>query len=131
MRLFVSVAATVALSTLTGVCWADPTPSDDRPSSGTGLLIGGGITTGIGALNFLTGAIECSSSLVSSDNKDLCYGISFGLGGAGLAIGVPMLIIGANKRAAYKEWLKEHPAVEGLSVVPLPGGGAVGYRAFF
>ena len=131
MKVYSSALATVALSLLSRASWAEPSNLEARPSSGVGLLVGGGIATGAGGLNFLTGALECSSSTLSSDTRTLCYGLSFGLGGVAILIGVPMLIIGANKRAHYNEWLKDHPAVEGLSVFPMPGGGAVGWSASF
>jgi len=47
----------------------------------------------------------------------------------GLAVGIPMLVVGANKRAAYREWLKDHPAVEELSVIPVRGGAAIVWSA--
>jgi hypothetical protein len=81
-------------------------------------------------VNILSAAL-CSTSLLANGNRDLCYGLAFGVGAVCLLIGVPMLIVGANKRAAYKEWLKDHPAVEGLSLVPVRGGGAVGWSADF
>jgi hypothetical protein len=131
MKVYSSAVAAVALALWSSASWADPSNLEARPSSGTGLLIGGGIATGVGGLNFLTGALECSSSLVSSDNRTLCYGLSFGFGGAAILVGVPLLIVGANQRASYNEWLKDHPAVEALSVVPMPGGGTVGFSASF
>jgi hypothetical protein len=110
--------------------WKRRREDEDRPSGGVGLLVGGGIVTGIGGVNLL-GAALCPTSLVASGKRDLCYGLAFGVAGVCLLIGVPMLIVGTNKRAAYKEWLKDHPAVEGLSLVPVRGGGAVGWSAAF
>jgi hypothetical protein len=95
------------------------------------LLLGGGIVTGVGVLNLLSVGFCATSSLSSDDTKNLCFGLALGAGGVCLAIGIPMLIVGANQHAAYERWLKRHPLVYDLSVVPVRGGGAIGWSANF
>jgi hypothetical protein len=109
----------------------EPTSEEDHPPpGGVGLLIGGGILTGIGALNLATSPL-CNTTLVQSRVQSLCFDTSLVFGGALLAIGVPMLIVGANERSAYREWKKAHPVAAGLSIAPTPGGVALGWSTTF
>jgi hypothetical protein len=130
MKVSIPVVAAMAVFLASRTSLAEPNLSARPRSSGVGLLVGGGIATGIGGVNLLS-ALLCTTSLYSSISTDLCYGIAFGVGGVGLAVGIPMLVVGANKRAAYREWLKDHPAVEELSVIPVRGGAAIVWSADF
>lgn len=99
--------------------------SDTPPSRGVGLLVAGGIFTGIGAINLLTSPI-CKTDLVGNRaTQDACFTASLVLGGTFLAIGVPMLVVGGVKRSKFKRWQAEHPLAAGLGFSPATGGGAI------
>jgi hypothetical protein len=78
-------------------------PNDLQPSTGTGLIVAGWIAVGVGLLNLATLPI-CFADFYPSESKDLCVGMSAAIAGVGVAVGVPLLIIGYNQRADYKEW---------------------------
>ncbi len=104
---------------------AETSESDTPPSRGVGLLVAGGIFTGIGALNLLTAPI-CKTDLVGNRaTQDACFKVSLVLGGTFLAIGVPMLVVGGVKRSKFKRWQAEHPLAAGLGFSPATGGGAL------
>jgi len=75
------------------------TPPPVPVSNGTGLLVGGGILTGIGTPVFVSGVAFlaiCPS----------CVGLHLSLliiGGGALAGGIPMLVKGTRQRRAYRE----------------------------
>jgi hypothetical protein len=99
--------------------------SDTPPSRGVGLLVAGGIFTGIGAINLLTSPI-CKTDLVGNRaTQDACFTASLVLGGTFLAIGVPMLVVGGVKRSKFKRWQADHPLAAGLGFSPATGGGAL------
>jgi hypothetical protein len=92
---------------------ATPLEDEDeaKPSSGVGLIIGGWITTGVGALNFATLPV-CSADFYPRENRDACVGFTVALGVAGVVIGLPMLIVGYNKRSEYKKWSSRHAVLD-------------------
>ena len=94
---------------------ATPLEDEDetKPSSGVGLIIGGWITTGIGALNFATLPL-CSADFYPRENRDTCVTFTVAFGVAGVVIGVPMLIVGYNKRSHYKDWQSRHAVLDQL-----------------
>jgi hypothetical protein len=73
-------------------------------NKGTGLLVGGWIATGVGTPIFISGLVFlgiCPS----------CTYIHVPLllvGGAHLAAGIPMVVAGSKRRAAYQKALREH-----------------------
>jgi hypothetical protein len=102
----------------------------ERPSTGIGYLVTGGVLTGVGGLNLLTAPL-CTTSLITSDLQSPCLIASLVVAGVGLAVGIPLIVVGANKRAEYNEWKKAHPVAAGLWVVPTAGGAAIGWHADF
>jgi hypothetical protein len=102
----------------------------ERPSTGLGALVTGGVFTGVGGLNLLTAPI-CTTSLIRSDLQTTCVTASLVVAGVGLAVGVPLMVIGANQRAEYNDWKKSHPVAAGLWLVPTAGGAALGWHADF
>lgn len=99
--------------------------SDARPSRGVGLLVAGGIFTGIGVVNLATAPI-CKTDLIKgNDTQDACLIASLVLGGTFIAIGVPLLVVGGVKRGKFKQWQAEHPMAAGLGFSPTRGGGAL------
>jgi len=77
--------------------------SDPQPSTGNGLVVAGWIATGLGVLNLATLPI-CFADFYPEESEDLCVGASAVIGGVGLALGVPFLIVGYNQKADYREW---------------------------
>jgi len=79
------------------------TPPSLPDRNGTGLLIGGGILTGISAPVFISGLtfIGLCPSCTSLHLPMLL------IGGAGLSGGIPMLVRGSRFRKAYHEAVKE------------------------
>lgn len=80
---------------------------DPRPSSGMGLIIAGWIATGLGLLNLATLPI-CYADFYPNNAESTCVIASAVIGGVGLTLGVPFLIVGYNDRADYKEWKKRN-----------------------
>jgi hypothetical protein len=113
---------------------AEPAPSaassGTPPSSGVGLLVTGGIFTGIGGLNLLTAPL-CKTSLIQQSVQDTCLDAALVVGGIGLAVGIPLFIVGANKRADYNAWRRTHPVPAGFSLAPTTGGATLGWRVVF
>lgn len=82
--------------------------NDPKPKTGMGTLIPGWVLVGIGALNLATSPI-CNTSAVKESQQDLCFKLSLGVGIAGVAIGVPLLIVGYGQRSTFNEWKSRHP----------------------
>lgn len=103
----------------------EPSAEDAPPSRGVGLLVAGGIFTGIGVLNLATAPI-CKTDLIGNrDTQDACLIASLVLGGTFIAVGVPMLVVGGVKRGKFKKWQADHPMAAGLGFSPTRGGGAL------
>ncbi len=103
------------------------------PSSGLGLLIGGGILTGLGAINLAASIPICKSGLynLTSSEQNSCAIASMALSGAVTAVGVTMLIVGASKRSSYNAWRAEHPVAAGFGYQAVRGGGGFGFSSTF
>jgi hypothetical protein len=98
------------------------------PSKGTGLLIAGGVVTGVGLLFFVNAAVCQTNRDQSEREQNVCTAITASIGAVAVAIGVPMLVIGAIRRSAFQEWLRAyHP---NLAIVPTENGGAIGSLGF-
>jgi hypothetical protein len=103
-----------------------PSSLDEPPPRGVGLLVGGGIFTGIGALNLLTAPI-CKTDLIPDHTtQDACLIASLVIGGT-----LPMLIVGGSRRSTFKQWQASHPAAAGLGFSPARGGGALTFVGQF
>jgi hypothetical protein len=93
------------------VSWEEP-----PASRGVGYLVTGGIFTGIGVLNLAT------SPLVQNDVVRI---VSLAVGGTFVAIGVPLIIVGAVKRGKYNEWKANQSVAAGFGFITANGGGAL------
>lgn len=100
----------------------------DKPPSGVGLLVAGGILTGIGVTNLATSPI-CKTSLVDHSAQDPCLAGSLIVGGTLTLVGVPLLIVGASQRSRYNEWKRNF--LGGLDLRVGPGGVAFGWQRAF
>lgn len=74
------------------------------PARGTAPLIVGGIFTGLGGLDILSGA------LITAANSDGPGPIVLAIGGAEVLTGVILLTVGSVQRSHYKEWKRQHLA---------------------
>lgn len=113
---------------------AQPVQDLERPSSGVGMLVGGGVLTGLGGLNLLTSPICLTDVIRDRDTQKACLGASLVLGGVLLAIGVPLLVVGSSRRRTYQEWKRQHGALAklaDLAVAPQPGGAALTWKLAF
>ena len=92
------------------------------PSNGTGLLIAGGVITGVSLIFFSSAAICQIDDNRPEREQNVCTAIQASIGAVALAVGVPMLVIGVVRRTAFQEWVRTyHPQ---LAVAPVEGGGA-------
>jgi hypothetical protein len=95
-----------------------------EPPSGLGLLITGAVFSGIAAVNLVTSPL-CATDFVSDSNRGLCWGVQLGVVGAFAAVGLPLLVIGANQNAHHSEWVLMHSQGTAWSVTPVAGGAVV------
>ncbi len=108
------------------------------PSKGTGLIIGGSIMVGLGAVWFLTAAawraVETTYWWDNGLGRTYFYTFIV-LGALSELIGVPLLIAGIVKRSQYNQWAYQHPVADavlkGIHVAAQPGGGGVGWGYAF
>jgi hypothetical protein len=98
-------AAPVALGL--GAAIPAMTDADPQPSTGVGMIVAGWILGGIGVLNLATLPL-CYADFYPSNAEDLCVALSAVIGGLGLGIGIPLLIVGYNNRSDYKDWQRRH-----------------------
>jgi uncharacterized membrane protein len=90
-------------------------PDVERPSNGIGYLVAGGVLTGLGVLNAV-GFGVCFLDAYPDNARDVCKVASAIVSGAGLTIGIPLLIIGSNQRAGFKAWKEQHSGAPRLGV---------------
>lgn len=86
-------------------------PAAPAPSSGLAYIIPGGILVGLGAIDLGTAPL-CRLSVIRSSAQPACLVTSIAVGGAALAVGIPLLVVGARRRGSV-------PAV---GVAPVTGG---------
>ncbi len=108
-----------------------PAEAEKPPSSGVGLLVAGGIFTGLGAVNFATAPLCSTLTSLGSSGQQGCLDASLILGGVLLATGIPLLIVGGVKRHAYTEWKANHTALAGLGFSARSGGATLTWKAAF
>ncbi|MCA9623855.1 MAG: hypothetical protein KC731_32760 [Myxococcales bacterium] len=108
---------------------------DPEPSKGTGMIIGGAILTGIGGLNLLTAPLCTVDDLIpNADVQRGCVIGSLVVGGVGLAVGLPLLIVGVGQRSDYRDWEARHPYagwLKDIRVDASPGGASLGWSTSF
>jgi hypothetical protein len=89
------------------------------PPSATPWLVGGGVLLGLGVLN-LASSPACELSAIRSSGHVPCLAMSIAFGGAFVAAGIPLLVVGARRREVAAQ-------LAGLAVVPGPGGALVAW----
>jgi hypothetical protein len=98
-------------------------------AKGKGMLVGGGLTVGFGALlglSALTTLLLTAALYDSGESDDVgtLKGITIGLGVstvACLGAGIPLVIVGKQRRRAYRAWLEQQPLAR-LRVTVAGGG---------
>ena len=97
------------------------------PSNGTGLLVAGGVVTGVSLVFFASSALCQIDSDQPAREQNVCTAINASIGAVALAVGVPMLVIGAIRRSTFQEWIRTyHP---NLALIPKEDGAlaAIGF----
>jgi len=97
-------------------------PTSPRPPSGNGYIIPGSILLGMGASGVVGGILILTVFRKDSDGEDIHSDtrtdtiLTISLIGSGVlvAIGIPLLIIGLDRRSELIEWQKKNPGFAGL-----------------
>jgi len=106
-------------------------PSDPDPGSGAAKIVAGFIGLGVAASN----AVQLPFCAIDQPFVPgrTCVRIAASLAAVGLAVGVPLLVLGYRQRARRKAWLARRLRADGhavrLSVAP--AGGLLSYRRTF
>lgn len=104
---------------------------DGEPSSGISQIVIGYVGVGLALVNLALIPV-CYADFYPAGGKDLCVGLSIGIGAVGLAVGIPLLIVGYNKRANRGAWRERRGLsyhLSNLRLGALHGGGTLTYRA--
>ncbi len=100
-----------------------PLPPVERPSpppTGLSWLVVGSLATAGGVIN-LAGAPLCELHIIRSTARTPCLVTSLGFGIGLAAVGIPLIVVGAGKRAAWLDWTRR------MTVVAGPGSALVGW----
>jgi hypothetical protein len=89
-------------------------PARAEPPSGLLLLLAGSGLTAGGVVDLATAPL-CRLGAIRSSAQPACIGTSVGVGVALLGAGVPLLVLGARQREAWRAW-KLQPTTGGASV---------------
>jgi len=91
-----------------------PAPSQPEPKKGLGMMITGGVITGLYALPLTiygTAIIVASRRVSDTEGGEVggavggaLGGVVLGLGVVGLAVGVPLLGVGASRFSKWRKW---------------------------
>ena len=97
---------------------ADVADNNGEPSSGLGMIIPGWILTGTGVGSGMAIAFCYSDSNRDPNGhpytgqvQDICAGIYASIGVVSLGIGIPLLVVGYDRRHKHREWRRLHPAL--------------------
>ena len=110
-----------------------PLHIDQPPPSGIGGLVMGGVGLGLGTVNLATIPV-CYAEFYPPEAKNVCIGMSVGLGVALISVGIPSLIIGKKRHDRYRAWRARQSAglsLEGVGVLPQSTGAQLMLQARF
>jgi hypothetical protein len=133
MRALPHVVAAVVAAVLcrTATAQVAPSPASSAPPpTGTDVLATGSALTAIGILSFATAPI-CKTSVVIPQEQSSCFGVSFAVGAPFFAAGIPLIVVGAMQRASFVAWMRNHPALVGISFSPNANGAVFGWSVTF
>lgn len=114
---FTPILATALLLAVAPARAEEPAAPAPAPSSGTTFLVLGSLGIAAGVGNLATAPL-CTLAAIRATAQPACIGTSIGFGVAFLGAGIPLVVLGAGRRAA---WLKS------VTVVPTTTGAAVSY----
>lgn len=105
----------------------DPMTIPKRPeSNGLSYIEAGIVLLSVGGVNLLTAPL-CASDLVRRDLKTPCAVTTLSVGLSAATVGLPLLVVGLNKRRRFQEWRERYDVGFGVS----PGGAMVSWQARF
>ena len=93
----------------------------------------GGVGLGLGTVNLATIPV-CYAEFYPPEAKNVCIGMSVGLGVALISVGIPSLIIGKKRHDRYRAWRARQSAglsLEGVSILPHSTGAQLMLQARF
>jgi hypothetical protein len=108
-----------ALGPVAPVAQVAPAPPPERPT-GLAFIISGALLSLAGAGNLATAPLCSIAGNLRSPG--LCTGLSVAFGGAFLAAGIPLLVVGIRQR---QQFTVQQLTVQQLTVAPTVGGFAV------
>jgi hypothetical protein len=88
--------------------------SDPNPGSGRGQILAGWIATGVGIAGVAQSPLCKFEHFDRGRELRRCRNVGLTFGVLGLALGIPWLVFGYQRRAAQKAWKKRH----GLAQMP-------------
>ncbi|HLT37072.1 MAG TPA: hypothetical protein VK034_12330 [Enhygromyxa sp.] len=108
-------------------------PKNQYPRNGKGMLITGGIVTGLGAAFIVTSVLitrcdfDSALSCKYGDQRDFLVPLSV----ATTSLGLLLIGVGVGNHVKYKKWKNWTPEQSALVPSYMPGGGGVAYVARF
>src|SRR5690606_32227185 len=108
-------------------------PKNQYPRNGKGMLITGGVVTGVGAAFIVTSVLltrcdfESTLSCKYGDRRDFLVPLSVATTGRGLLL----IGVGVGNHVKYKKWKNWTPEQTALVPSYVPGGGGVAYVGRF
>lgn len=76
------------------------------------ILVGTGVGGGLGtALCYSDSIRDANGESYPRQVRDICAGIYATIGVVSLSIGIPLLVVGYDRRHKYQEWRRRHPAL--------------------
>lgn len=100
-----AIPVALALFLAASVAHAEEAPAapSPEPSRGTVFLVLGSLGIAGAVANFATLPL-CVADRVPSSQRPACIGTGAGVGGALLGAGIPLVVLGVARRAAWLKW---------------------------
>jgi hypothetical protein len=109
-------------------------PADPNPGSGQRKVLAGWISVSVAALNFSQLSLCALREGEGWWTERRCMRMGLSIGSLGLALGLPLLVLGYRQRAEQRAWMRRHGLdhlLSGVQVGSTRGGALVGYAAPF
>jgi hypothetical protein len=146
MRMWIGVGLLAVIPRVASAQDAEPTPAPspvlrampavEEPPTGTSWFVAGGVAVGLGAVGFASvGICQAFQSKITvtptgamtSGSLQPCLWTALGAGIGFMVPGAALIVIGAMKRSAWKEW----DALPKVKLVPVAGGATLTWRGTF